>query len=244
MLRPTRELIMDSVNLYRAHLWLFAGYAAWLLIPFVALLLVPVQTTSIPVFIAILTISAVQLLIGVWATICIMQTTNQLSENKLVESKVLSKNAIRRIQPLLIVAFLQGLITLGGMMLLIVPGVIFLFWYSLSQAAVAIDNKKPLEALSYSKKLVKGHFWSFAWRLITGPLIMSIAYLAILTSVLALIAFVVGVDASMVFNSESIVWVNAINTLAEIFILPLFIIYMTLLYKDMKSLPSVVKSDN
>ena len=51
-----------------------------------------------------------------------------------------------------------------GMMLLVVPGLIFLAWYGFSHFAAFIRNQDVFGALSYSKKVAAGHFWMIMGR--------------------------------------------------------------------------------
>lgn len=63
------------------------------------------------------------------------------------------------------VSIIYGLVTFGGFLLIIVPGIIFAFWYYFSNLAVILDNKKPIEAMKFSKQLVAGRFGAVLWRL-------------------------------------------------------------------------------
>ncbi len=48
-------------------------------------------------------------------------------------------------------------------LLLIVPGVLYLVYYSLSAWAAAMSNQSATDSLEYSKNLVKGHWWRVCW---------------------------------------------------------------------------------
>lgn len=61
--------------------------------------------------------------------------------------------------------FLVGLSVLGGVILLIVPGIIFGIWYGLSGYALVVEGKKGRAALVVSKSYVKGHTGEVLWRL-------------------------------------------------------------------------------
>lgn len=69
------------------------------------------------------------------------------------------------------VGLIYGLVTLGGSLLLLVPGIIFAFWFYFSNLAVILDNKKPIEAMKFSKQLVAGRFGAVMWRLCAPTLI-------------------------------------------------------------------------
>lgn len=59
---------------------------------------------------------------------------------------------------------LAGLITVLGLVLLIVPGIIFLTRYVFAPFVVVLDGKFGREALSVSTSLVKGRFWAIFGR--------------------------------------------------------------------------------
>jgi len=58
--------------------------------------------------------------------------------------------------PLIGTWILQMLAIMGGLILLIIPGIIFSFWFCLSSHAVVIGGESGRAALSRSKKLMKG----------------------------------------------------------------------------------------
>ena len=86
-----------------------------------------------------------------------------------------------------------GLIIIGGLILLIVPGIIFAIRLSFVQYLI-IDRKMPLgEAISTSWKMTKGRSWT----------IFGMALLAILIAIAGLIVIGIGVFFSMVWISAS-----------------------------------------
>jgi len=89
---------------------------------------------------------------------------------------------------------LVGLITMVGFIFLIIPGVIFLVWYTFAQYIVISQDISPLEAIRASKKLVSGYFWPVLGRL-AGIMVFSI----ILQMVLASTKFV-GAIATMLLS--------------------------------------------
>jgi hypothetical protein len=61
--------------------------------------------------------------------------------------------------PLFSVSVVTALIIIGGLILLIVPGIIFAYWYSLSSYVVVEEGGGVKTALSRSRSLVRGHGW-------------------------------------------------------------------------------------
>ena len=66
------------------------------------------------------------------------------------------------ISSLVIVSILQGLIVLGGILLLVIPGIIFIIWYAFATMAVILEEKRPREALAFSHSLVRGRFSQYS----------------------------------------------------------------------------------
>ena len=60
---------------------------------------------------------------------------------------------------LVVVDLLFALVAVVGFLLLIVPGFVFLVWFSISGPVVKIDRLPPREALRRSRELVQGSFW-------------------------------------------------------------------------------------
>ena len=60
---------------------------------------------------------------------------------------------------LVVVDLLFALITVVGLVLLVVPGVIFLVWFSISGPVLKIEHRAPRDALRRSRELVRGSFW-------------------------------------------------------------------------------------
>jgi hypothetical protein len=78
---------------------------------------------------------------------------------------------LRRFPSVLLLAILVGLTVLVGLILLVIPGLIFIVMFSVAIPALVIENRKGTEAMSRSWNLVKGHFWHVALVLIVTALI-------------------------------------------------------------------------
>ena len=108
-------------------------------------------------FIAVLAIIALGVLAGVvqlWAQIAMIKAIVDPDSQNIKEMFRQSRHLIL---PYLWVSVLIGLIVLGGFILLIIPGIIFAFWYCFSPYALILENKRGMEALRTSKGYVKGN---------------------------------------------------------------------------------------
>jgi hypothetical protein len=66
---------------------------------------------------------------------------------------------LARLWSILLVSLLAGLAVLGGFILLVIPGFIFLTRFSVSVPALVVEGKRGRAALSRSWNLVKGQSW-------------------------------------------------------------------------------------
>ncbi len=69
--------------------------------------------------------------------------------------------ALRRLPVWRLVAvdLLYAAVVVGGLLLLIVPGVVFLVWFALVAPAVEIEHLGVRAAFRRSREVVRGHFW-------------------------------------------------------------------------------------
>jgi hypothetical protein len=67
------------------------------------------------------------------------------------------QHGLKRLAPLIGTSILMYLAIFGGLLLLIIPGILFALWFSLSQHVVVIEGISGSSALGRSKKLVRRH---------------------------------------------------------------------------------------
>ncbi|MCP4511527.1 MAG: hypothetical protein GY826_34590 [Fuerstiella sp.] len=67
------------------------------------------------------------------------------------------KVGISRLLPLFWTSILMFLAIMGGVILLIIPGILFAFWFSLSTHVVVLENINGGAALGRSRKLMSGN---------------------------------------------------------------------------------------
>jgi hypothetical protein len=65
----------------------------------------------------------------------------------------------RHLGSVLLISLLAGLIIFGGLLLLIIPGIIFAIFLTVVIPALLFESKRGTEAISRSWNLVRGHFW-------------------------------------------------------------------------------------
>lgn len=109
------------------------------------------------------------------------------------------------------VLILVSLAVLGGLVLFIIPGIIFAVWFLFSRYILIFEDKKGISALKESRRLVQGNWWGvFGRLLIIGILASIISYIPFLGSLINMF-----------------------------FIVPFVAIYNYLIYKDLKRIQTV-----
>jgi len=139
-----------------------------------------------------LPIILVTFFISVWGNASLISAVKEISKEWRIKDVI--KNGWSKYWPFFLVSLLTGLITGLGLLLLIVPGVIFMIWFVFSIYAVICEDKRGFKALSRSRELVKGHWWSvakrvFALMIIVFPLSMSSAFIPYLCQLIFMILF-------------------------------------------------------
>ena len=59
-------------------------------------------------------------------------------------------------------------------LLLVIPGIIFALFYSFAQMAVVLDDRKGMEALVFSRKIIQPFFWEFVGKSLVAGMIFFI----------------------------------------------------------------------
>jgi len=126
-----------------------------------------------------------------------------------------------RFGSVLLISLLVGLAVLGGFILLIIPGLIFLVMFSVAIPALVVENLRGTDAMSRSWNLVKGHFWHAV-----GIILLA----AIITAV---VGGIVGAIGGAISDNWFVAWV--FQALAQIITAPFAAIVSVLLYLDLRA---------
>ncbi len=107
-------------------------------------------------------------------------------------------------------------------LLLIIPGLIFLVFYSFAEFVLIFENYAPRAALKRSKELVKGNWWAIAWRLVLFIIIFYLLFL-----ILSLPASFFAADSGPYQFWQFII------KIIRFLVGPFFTVYMFLIFKDL-----------
>ncbi|MDP2864282.1 MAG: hypothetical protein Q8N73_01315, partial [bacterium] len=131
------------------------------------------------------------------------------------------------------VYFLVFIITAGGFLVLIIPGILFSVWFSLAIYTLIFEEKRGMSALMRSKELVAGRWWGVFWRfLIFG---LSVIVIGILISLTTFSLVRASISAEVVGQIGDI-----IGYFLQLFITPFALIYGFLIYKNLEKIKEKV----
>lgn len=144
-------------------------------------------------------------------------------------------DAFRRAMPAIprvaVAGILQTLAVFGGFLLLIIPGIIFAIWFSMTVYVVVVEGVSAGAALSRSKQLVTDNWWDVFLRFFALGLVFFVVYMVPFGLMMAMGAMA-GEAAGFVFALLS----NVVQTIAGILLTPYLIIYSYLVYLDLRRL--------
>jgi hypothetical protein len=119
------------------------------------------------------------------------------------------------------VSLLTIFITIGGFVLLIVPGIIFSVWFNLAIFILIAEDLKGIDALLKSREYVKGKWGGVFWRFF---------FIGAMASIISLVL-------GLIFNLLKIPFHSEISGLIiGLFLTPFVITYLFLVYSNLKKL--------
>lgn len=226
------QLLQTSIRLYRTHSAFYTGFVAWLLFPVAVLLTLDLFVLPAGLLAAIaIVFSFIQLILSLWVTILLTIATDKIIGHALPSDHTLEQLTWKLMVPVILVAVLQFLAVFGGFILLIVPGILFAVWFAFAQMAVMLEKKQGVQALSYSRSLVRGRFFQVLWKLLAGPAIVYITYSVVLALVLMLVSLFGNIDPQLFLEGDIPIWLETIDAITQVFLLPILIIYFTLTFR-------------
>ncbi len=191
-MRPSTQVLKDSFDYFKQHIETFLG----IYIISISVMLIGVYVFHIP---AELTDDTDPSLIAPYAVMIIVSIIVQvLSYGATIYASALGNEAtlqnayshtLRKLPSLLILSLLIGLIIMVGLLLLIIPGIIFSLWLMCATAVFLLENKGMLESMRVSKKLVENRLGKmFSYVLLNfGVLLLTVVIVTIMVTTLSLI---------------------------------------------------------
>ena len=132
-------------------------------------------------------------------------------------------------------AILTGLVVMGGTMLFVIPGIIFTLWFIFPAWILVFEGLKGRDALLKSKFYVQGYWWAiFGRQLLFSLLVAAVVGGAMLFGLL--LSSLVKMISPAASPILTIVW----QCLLSLFISPLNVVLVYVLYQDVKNKKSAI----
>ena len=161
------ELLKESFKIVKEKIWIYLGIVAVLAIGYLVSysLLFPLLFGSMMIFgmvpsgwlffvVLLFLFSIIGMFLGIWPILAIFYVTKERYRNVGIFEAL--KKTFSKVLSAFWISLSVSLIVSAGMLLLVVPGLIFLSWFCLSTPVLLSENIRGFRALSRSKELVKG----------------------------------------------------------------------------------------
>jgi hypothetical protein len=215
-------LLKGAWKIYKEKFWTLLSIMVLPLISVALTLLCEKIFVVVPsIFPLIFTLAAI--ILGIWAQVSLICAISD-REQKISFSTAFSLGR-KKIWSYLWISFLVSIITVGGTVLLIIPGIILSIWFSLATYVLVAENYKGFDAILRSKQLVSGHW---------GKVLLRFFVIGIIP---AIITIGVSIFAKTVVGTQA---ASGINGLASLLITPFCAVYSFLIYEDLKRIKTGV----
>jgi hypothetical protein len=215
--RSATEIVDAMFQLLRAHYPQLATIVAVTFIPQILLgLLLPEAFIGAAGLVAVLT--------GPLATGAVVLAVSDAYLGRSVDSGAALRRAANRLGSLVLVGIVQGVLVGVGLLLLIVPGFIFLAWTAVMPAVVVLEDASASDAFTRSRSLARDRMGHVLRTILVGGLIY-------------LVGFVLAGMAGALLPSgvaESPKVSNLLMQIVQILLYPVLAVAVTLLYYDLR----------
>lgn len=221
------NLLKRTWQVYKSRFWTLVGImaVAWLILGAIIFLLTLTGISAIAAkvpkseAIGLMIVLAIPVSIFMfWPEISLLYAIKE--RERKIGIKESLKKGWHKLLPFIWVSALVGLAILGGMILLIIPAILFGVWFSLAEYVLVSEDKAGTEALKRSRELVKGYWWEVFGRFIVIGIILG--------------------GISLLLNFIPIIG----QFLSQILFLPLYNVFSFLLYEDLKRIKFQSLEDN
>ena len=231
------NLIKGSWDAFVKHWSLLVKYSAWIVLA-VALqevgALIPASQAGLQT--SVLLIGGIAgVFVTLWASIRLFQVIFSLEDSKAVTEKT-TATAMALILPLVLVGILQGLATLGGFILLIIPGIYIGVRLGFSQLLVIDGNKRGRAALVASWNMTKNRFWAIFGRGLAFGVLFVVLIMVASGIAFALIGSIA--DLKNETSGAGVFAFGIVNGLIQAAFLPLASTFQVKLYNAVKRVAS------
>lgn len=174
------DLIVASWQNLRRNIKVYADFLVWFallavihwamqvgivaVIPDKILRSITLAVLSLPITLVIMALTA-----------SLIDATAKGLQQKPIDVRASLSIGMHKLIPFIWVSILSTLMVALGFVLLVIPGFIFLVWYRFAQNFTVIDDVRGSAAMSASRRLVTGRWWSVFVRIALPALFFSVA---------------------------------------------------------------------
>ena len=174
------DLLKNSFEIYKKNSHTFISLMALhavaflVFLPAALLFIIPRSHFYKLVLFALLLIvfAIAMLIIGLWVQVSLLFAIK--NRNSKVNLQKSLRQGWEHITAYIWVTLLVGLVVFGGILLFIIPGIIFSIWFSFSKYVFVAEGKESTKALIKSKELVMGNWWGIFGRILVVTLLASL----------------------------------------------------------------------
>ena len=155
---------------------------------------------------------------GILATMAVAFVVERSLAGENIGFRQALRKAVSRWGSMIWANIIAGIIVLGLTLLLIVPGIIWIVYYTFVEYAVVLRGKGGKTALDYSKSLVKGNWWK-------------VCGISILFAILSFLTYII-VDIPFWFLPQNVLTIVVSTTLGDI-VSTLFLVAMAIFFLNL-----------
>ena len=232
------NLLRETFALVRSSPGHFFGYSGWLLVPVVlSVLTSTVLPTDVQAFADILLNDIIYILLALWANVSMILFSIRTLRQQPVDDTQINTQAWSLIFPYALISLCASLLTMLGLTLLIIPGLLLWTWFAFAGFLFVAGDAGLGSCFVKSRELSRGRFFEIFSRLFLGSFFLGILYALFLIPIV--LSF--SPDASFDFAA----YLNTVPSLGEqlcyngldILFLPLSIAFQAVLYHHLNKAP-------
>jgi hypothetical protein len=156
----------------------------------------------------------------------ILRAAAQATIGDPVDVEASYRYGLKRLWSVILVSILVGLVVAVGFILLVIPGIIFLVFLSVSIPVLIVEGRRGTEAMGRSWNLVKGNFWHAFGVIVVAALIVGI---------------ISGIIGAIGGHNWAVRWI--FTAIAQILTVPFASLVSVLLYLDLRALGESLSAD-
>jgi len=174
------DIIVSAWETFRKQFRSYSQFVVWFAVLGVAQWAVYVLTRTL-IFdkiyrtIVITVVSLPLDLLYAFLTVGVIELTARAMTNKKAPMNDVFMASLHKLIPFIWVAFLLWTVTMFGLILLVIPALVFFIWFKYGVNNMIIDDVHGFDALRESKRLVDGRWWGVLFRFLIPAIFWYVA---------------------------------------------------------------------